>query len=95
MCLLVLLMGPTGGWRRGKLILIDGTNQTVETAHNIINARYHYSISGILQEHLKWPFCNKKTTKKTTIIVFFCRSNKSCHLLNVKSRRDQTNKQFC
>lgn len=39
---------PTSRGRRWKLILIDGANQAVETAHNIINARYHYSISGVL-----------------------------------------------
>ena len=46
--LLLLLVLPTSrGWR-WKLILIDGANQAVKTAHNVVNAPDHYSVSGVL-----------------------------------------------
>lgn len=57
-CFRVLTL-PTSGGGSGKLILINGTNQTVKATHNVINAAYHYSISGVLKEHLKWPLCKK------------------------------------
>lgn len=57
LCVCLMTTLPTCGGRCRELILIDGANETVETAHNIINAPYHNPISGVLQEHLKWPLC--------------------------------------
>lgn len=50
-------MLPTSRRRCRKLVLINGSDETVETAHNIVDARYHNSVSGVLQEHLKRSLC--------------------------------------
>lgn len=39
----------------------------MKTSHDVINAPDYYSISGVLKEHLKWPLCLQKKTKKAYI----------------------------
>ena len=36
----------------------------METVHDVIDAGDHYSISGVLEEHLKRPLCRKDNHTK-------------------------------